>query len=106
MCGRGISLTCPTESPDPGYDNCDQLLNSTPSSIFGIQKSGVDINKLVIGKPGTTADITNGGLNAPAKLYPCIQTAIAGGWKAGVMAFQFPHADTTWIKTVQGTAFP
>ena len=76
-----------TESPSPGYDNCDQLLNSTPSSVFAIQKSGVDVNKLVIGKPGTTADITNGGFIDPATLGTCIQTAVAGGWKAGVMAF-------------------
>lgn len=94
------------ESPSPGYDDCDSLLNSTPSSIFSIQKSGVDVNKLVIGKPGTTADITNGGFIDPATLNQCVQTAIAGGWLAGVMAFQFPHADTTWVKTVQGTAFP
>lgn len=81
------------------------MLNSTPSSIFGIQKSGVDVNKLVIGKPGTTDDITNGGFIDPATLGTCIQQAVAGGWNAGVMAFQFPHADTAWLSAVKGSSF-
>ncbi|KAI0830253.1 chitinase [Trametes gibbosa] len=93
------------QSPSPGYEDCDSLLNNTPSSIFQIQKSGVDVNKLVIGKPGTTADITNGGFIDPATLGVCVQQAVAGGWKAGVMAFQFPHADTAWISSVKGSSF-
>ncbi len=56
--------------------------------MFEIQKSGVDINKLVIGKPGTTADETNGGFIAPAALNTCVQQAVQSGWNAGVMAFQ------------------
>ncbi|KAH9851301.1 chitinase [Lenzites betulinus] len=93
------------QSPSPGYEDCDTLLNSTPSSVFAIEKSGVDVNKLVIGKPGTTGDITNGGFIDPATLATCVKTAVAGGWNAGVMAFQFPHADTTWITTVKGSSF-
>ncbi|KAH9852938.1 chitinase [Lenzites betulinus] len=93
------------QSPSPGYEDCDSLLTSTPSSLFGIKHSGVDVDKLVIGKPGTPADITNGGLIDPATLNECIQQAVAGGWSAGVMAFQFPHADKTWISAVKGKSF-
>ncbi|KAI0632975.1 chitinase, partial [Trametes polyzona] len=93
------------QSPDPGYDNCDSLLTTTSSSIFSIQKSGVDVNKLVIGKPGTQADITNGGFIEPATLGTCVQQAVAGGWNAGVMAFQFPHANTAWLSAVKGSSF-
>ncbi|KAI0633033.1 chitinase [Trametes polyzona] len=94
------------QSPSPGYEDCDTLLNSTPSSVFAIQKSGVDVNKLVIGKPGTQADITNGGFIDPATLGTCVQQAVAKGWKAGVMAFQFPHADKAWLSAVKGSSFP
>ncbi|KAI0670259.1 chitinase [Trametes maxima] len=93
------------QSPSPGYDTCDTLISTGDSSILGMMKQGLDPNKLVIGKPGTQADITNGGFIEPATLNTCIQTAIAGGWKAGVMAFQFPHADTAWISAVKGTSF-
>ncbi|KAH9851885.1 chitinase [Lenzites betulinus] len=93
------------QSPDPGYESCDTLLSTTPSSIFSIQKSGVDVNKLVIGKPGIQADAPSGGLIDPATLATCMQTAVAGGWNAGVMGFQFPHTDATWIATVKGSVF-
>ncbi|PIL29812.1 hypothetical protein GSI_08018 [Ganoderma sinense ZZ0214-1] len=94
------------QSPSPGYEDCNTLLNSAGgSAVFEIQKSGVDVNKLVIGKPGSAADETNGGFIDPATLNTCVQQAVQGGWNAGVMSFQFPHADTTWITTVKGNAF-
>ena len=74
--------------------------------MFEIQKSGVDINlnKLVIGKPGGASDATNGFID-PATLGTCVNQAAAAGWKGGVMAFQFPNADAAWIKAAKGTAF-
>ncbi|KAI1787342.1 glycoside hydrolase [Ganoderma leucocontextum] len=94
------------QSPSPGYEDCNSLLNSAGgSAVFEIQKSGVDVNKLVIGKPGSSADQTNGGFIDPATLSTCVQQAVQGGWNAGVMSFQFPHADTTWITTVKGNTF-
>ncbi|KAI9058730.1 glycoside hydrolase family 18 protein [Trametes sanguinea] len=113
------------QSPSPGYEDCNTLLNSAGGpSIFEIKANGIDVNKLVIGKPGSTADIGNGGFIDPATLNTCIQQAVSNGWNAGVMAFQlspcdvwslknrmlkivaqFPHADTTWITTVKGNAF-
>ena len=55
--------------------------------------------------PGTQADITNGGFIEPATLGTCVQQAVAGGWNAGVMAFQFPHANTAWLSAVKGSSF-
>ncbi|KAI0766598.1 glycoside hydrolase [Trametes elegans] len=91
------------------YTDCEGLLNTAgapfpKSSLFEIAANGVDLNKLVIGKPGTAADATNGFID-PATLGTCVSQAKAKGWSAGVMAFQFPDADATWIKTVKGSAF-
>lgn len=96
------------------------------SSVFEIAANGVDLNKLVIGKPGAAADATNGFID-PATLGTCVDQAKAKGWSAGVMAFQvcwrtclmssvevmltsdllsqFPNADATWIKSAKGTSF-
>ncbi|KAI0651126.1 chitinase [Trametes meyenii] len=92
------------QSPSPGYDNCDTLISTGDSSVLGMMKQGLDQSKLVIGKPGTQVDVTNGGFIDPATLNTCVQQAVAGGWKAGIMAFQFPHADNTWLSTVKGSA--
>ncbi|RPD63333.1 glycoside hydrolase [Lentinus tigrinus ALCF2SS1-7] len=99
------------QSPSPGYDDCNTLLNSAGgSAVFEIQKSGVDINKLVIGKPGGVDDVSEkqrptGGLIDPTTLGTCIQQAVSQGWKAGVMSFQFPNSNTAWISTVKGNSF-
>ncbi|PIL26024.1 hypothetical protein GSI_11778 [Ganoderma sinense ZZ0214-1] len=94
------------QSPSPGYEDCNTLLFSAGgSSVFEIQRSGVPLNKLVIGKPGIPADETNGGYMTPATLNSCVQQAVQRGWNAGIMSFQFPHADTNWITTVKGNAF-
>ena len=77
------------ESPSPGYEDCNTLLfNAGGSAVFQIQSSGVDINKLVIGKPGIPSDVTRGGYIAPATLNTCIQQAVQRGWNAGVMSWQ------------------
>ena len=73
-------------------------------SVFEIAANGVDLNKLVIGKPGGVADANNGFID-PATLGTCIDQAKAKGWNAGVMAFQFPSADATWIQAAKGTSF-
>ena len=79
--------------------------NAGGSSVFETAKSGVDLQKLVIGKPGALSDVTNGGFIDPAALGTCIQQAVAKGWNAGVMSFQFPNANTAWLQAVKGTAF-
>ncbi|TBU31258.1 glycoside hydrolase [Dichomitus squalens] len=94
------------DDPSPGYNDCNSLITSAGgSALLEIPKNGPALNKLVIGKPGTAADVTNGGFIDPATLATCVQQAVQAGWNAGVMAFQFPHADTTWITTVKGSSF-
>ncbi|KAI8974525.1 glycoside hydrolase [Trametes punicea] len=91
------------------YTDCDGLLNTSGgafpgSSLFEIANNGVDLNKLVIGKPGSAADATNGFID-PATLGTCVDQAKAKGWSAGIMAFEFPDADASWIKAAKGTSF-
>ena len=88
------------------YTTCEGLLTQSSStwpktSVFEIVASGVSANKLVIGKPGTAADVTNGGFIDPATLATCVQQAVAAGWNAGVMAFQVnSFALFVWSKTI------
>ncbi|KAM5534681.1 hypothetical protein V8D89_011693 [Ganoderma adspersum] len=91
------------------YTNCEGLLTKSGgafpgSSVFEIQKNGVDLKKLVIGKPGSAADATNGFMSA-ATLATCVKQAKAKGWNAGLMFFEFPEADAAFIKTAKGSAF-
>ena len=72
--------------------------------MFEIAANGVELNKLVIGKPGTAADATNGFID-PATLGQCVDQAHAAGWNGGVMAFQFPNANADWIRAAKGTSF-
>ena len=109
---QSLTLHAHTESPSPGYETCETLLNSAGgSALFEIPN--IDLNKLVIGKPGILQDVflpedgslPNNGFIDPATLGTCIQEAVGKGWKAGVMAFQFPNANTAWIQTVKGASF-
>ncbi|GJJ10262.1 hypothetical protein Clacol_004488 [Clathrus columnatus] len=104
------------------------------TSIKEIMAAGVPQQKLVIGKPGKPSDVgvslrrrglpssegdnlledshliprqinTNGFID-PATLATCVNQAKALGWRAGVMTWEFPDADNTWIKTVREQAFP
>ena len=67
------------------YTTCDTLLNTSggdwpQSSVFEIAAAGVDLNKLVIGKPAQAAGDANSGYIAPATLATCISDAHARGW--------------------------
>ncbi|RDX47627.1 chitinase [Lentinus brumalis] len=91
--------------PGPGYEDCNTLVNSAGgSAIFEIVKSGVDISKLVIGKPGASSDADSGFID-PETWGTCIQQAVQQGWNAGVMAFEFPGANADWITAVKGASF-
>ena len=74
------------------YGDCTGLLTSSGggfpgSSLFEIPKNGFPLNKLVIGKPATAADATNGFMD-PATLGTCVKQAKAKGWNGGVMVWQ------------------
>ncbi|KAI1792510.1 glycoside hydrolase [Ganoderma leucocontextum] len=94
------------------YTTCSNLLTKSggswpKSSVFEIHASGVDLNKIVIGKPALAAgDATNGGYISPSTLATCLATAKKSGWHAGVMVWQFPDGAASWIKTVRSKAFP
>jgi hypothetical protein len=51
------------------------------TSVFQIAEAGVTLDKLVIGKPATTADATNGYMNT-SLLAECVDMAYEDGWGA------------------------
>lgn len=74
------------------YIDCLGLLNhssstSPNSSVFEIAKSGVPLDKIVIGKPATASDATNGVMD-PVALSQCVSQAKASGWNGGVMFWE------------------
>jgi len=92
------------------YVTCAGLLTESSSTwpgsaLFQIAASGIELNKLVIGKPAETGDADNGFMNA-ATLATCIAQAKSQGWSAGAMVWEWPDAAAPWIKTVRGTAWP
>ncbi|KAJ7482653.1 glycoside hydrolase family 18 protein [Mycena latifolia] len=92
------------------YTTCAGLLtassNTWPqSSVFQIAANGVPLNKIVIGKPATGADATNGFMD-PATLSTCLAQAKAQGWSAGAMTWQYPNANSAWITQVRSGSFP
>ncbi|KAI1792571.1 chitinase [Ganoderma leucocontextum] len=89
------------------YSDCESLITKSGgtwpgSSLFEIPKHGIPLNKLVIGKPATSADASNGYMS-PAQLGTCVKQAHAKGWKGGVMVWQYPHANAEWIKAAKGS---
>ncbi|KAG1740044.1 glycoside hydrolase family 18 protein [Suillus lakei] len=92
------------------YTTCSGLLTTSSStwpktSVFQIAAAGVSLDKLVIGKPATTGDASNGYMNTTL-LAQCVDSAYQQGWDAGVMVWEFPDAAAAWIKAVRSLAFP
>ncbi|KAF8159455.1 glycoside hydrolase [Crassisporium funariophilum] len=92
------------------YTTCSGLLTTSSgtwpqSALFQIANSGVPLSKLVIGKPATAVDASNGFMST-ASLATCVAQAKAKGWNAGVMVWEFPNAAATWIQQVRSQAFP
>jgi chitinase len=92
------------------YTTCTGLLTESSmtwpnTSVFQIAEAGVTLDKLVIGKPATTADATNGYMNT-SLLAECVDMAYEDGWDAGVMVWEYPDAAAAWIEAVRSLAFP
>ncbi|KAG1795178.1 glycoside hydrolase family 18 protein [Suillus plorans] len=92
------------------YTTCTGLITESSTawpdtSVFQIAAAGVSLDKLVIGKPATTADATNGYMNTTL-LAQCVEMAYEQGWDAGVMVWEFPDAAASWIEAVRSLAFP
>jgi len=92
------------------YTTCSGLLTASSSTwpntaLFQIAASGVSLSKLVIGKPATTSDASNGYMST-STLAGCVEQAKNQGWSAGVMVWEFPDAAAAWIKAVRAQAWP
>ncbi|KAJ3776368.1 putative chitinase [Lentinula raphanica] len=94
------------------YTTCEGLLtasssNNPKSSVFEIQANGFELNKIVIGKPGSTGtgDASNGQMST-STLAGCVSQARGKGWNAGVMSWEYPDANSAWITAVRGSAYP
>ncbi|KAK0488963.1 glycoside hydrolase [Armillaria novae-zelandiae] len=93
------------------YTTCTGLLTASSSNwpqtaLFQIaSNAGVPLSKLVIGKPGTKGDASNGLMSA-STLASCLKTAHSQGWNAGVSVWQFPDVAAAWIQAVRALAFP
>jgi hypothetical protein len=66
------------------YTTCTGLLTTSSTTwpntaLFQIAASGVTLDKLVIGKPATTADANNGYMNTTL-LAQCVGEAAQQGW--------------------------
>lgn len=95
---------------DSEYTTCSGLLTASSSTwpesaLFQIIASGVDQNKLVIGKPATSSDASSGYM-APATLATCVEQAKNNGWAGGVMVWEYPDAPSSWIETVRSDSWP
>nr|VWO94730.1 Lmo1883 protein [Ganoderma boninense] len=94
------------QSPSPGYEDCNTLLRDAGgSSVFEIRASGIPAEKIVIGKPGDVQDTTNGGFMEPTALGSCVAQAVAGGWQGGVMVYQYPRGNATWLSEATKDSF-
>jgi len=66
------------------YTDCNGLLFTSSdvwpqSALFQIAASGIDLSKLVIGKPATGSDAVNGFVTT-STLAQCVQQAKNQGW--------------------------
>ncbi|KAF5361886.1 hypothetical protein D9756_002352 [Leucocoprinus leucothites] len=92
------------------YTTCDNLLNTSSntwpqSALFQIGNNGVPLNKLVIGKPGTSGDAGSGFMSTSV-LASCVQQAKNKGWNGGVMVWEYPRAASPWITSVRSLSWP
>ena len=74
------------------YTDCTGLLTSSGgtfpgTSVFEIASAGIDLNKIVIGKPASAADASNGYMDT-STLASCVAEAQGKGWNAGVMTWE------------------
>jgi len=94
------------------YTNCPSLLtrsiagNFPNTSLFEINAlSGVPLSKLVIGKPASIGDATNGFMDLTV-LSSCLKLAKAQNWNAGAFLWQYPTANATAMKIVRSQSWP
>ncbi|KDQ20356.1 glycoside hydrolase family 18 protein [Botryobasidium botryosum FD-172 SS1] len=74
------------------------------TSVMQIAET-VGLHKAVVGKIATPKDGTNGFMDDKT-LAECLAKLKAKGWDAGAMVWEYPNADSTWIKTVRSQSWP
>ncbi|KJA28077.1 glycoside hydrolase family 18 protein [Hypholoma sublateritium FD-334 SS-4] len=92
------------------YTTCANLLNTSSSTwpqtaVFQIAASGVPMSKIVIGKPATSSEASNGFMST-STLAGCLQQAKARGWTGGAMVWQWNEAPSSWITSVRASSWP
>jgi hypothetical protein len=91
---------------DKLYNNCTTMLNLSAypyphTSIFEIHsRTGIPLNKLVIGKPASRRDTASGGYMSSEELGRCLKSAKDLGWNGGAMFWQFPRANRRFLEKV------
>ncbi|KAF9530432.1 glycoside hydrolase [Crepidotus variabilis] len=91
------------------YTTCANLLTTSSNTwpqtaVFQIAANGVPLDKIVIGKPATASDSTNGFVST-STLASCLSQAKAKNWNGGAMAWQYSHAPSSWIKSVRASSW-
>jgi len=92
------------------YTTCANLLTTSSNTwpqtaVFQIASNGVPLNKIVIGKPATSSDASNGFMST-STLASCLQQAKNQGWTGGAMVWQYPDAKSAWITSVRALSWP
>ena len=69
------------------YTDCDSLLTKSTwrhpeTSLMESAAAGVDLNRIVVGKPGIAADANDGFMN-PFQLAKCVKQGEDDGWTGG-----------------------
>ncbi|KAF9475015.1 glycoside hydrolase [Pholiota conissans] len=92
------------------YTTCANLLTTSSSTwpqtaVFQIAASGVPMSKIVIGKPATASQASNGFMST-STLASCLKQAKASGWNGGAMVWQWQQAPSSWITAVRASSWP
>jgi len=79
---------------------------ATGTSVFEMVARGIPLQKIVIGKPVSQADVVNSGFVPVQTLVAYFKNATRNSqWRAGFMGWQFPSDSTDW-STQLASAFP
>jgi chitinase len=86
------------------YEDCTSLFTGGGTTIAGtsvteIINSGIPASKVIVGKPGSAGDASNGVMD-PATLGGCISSSSVK--PGGVMSWQWKTAKADWIEAANG----
>ena len=89
------------------YTTYDGLFNKSCSnfpqtSVAQISNAGINLNKLVVGKPLLTSDASNGYVDPTVLGQWFVEAQSNLGWNAGVMTWQWHNQDISksWLQAI------